>query len=114
MPRSQSAQYLARPRWNCSDAQSALSAVEASGLSIRAFARREGLDPQRLYHWRHRLVAKAGVALPTVADFVELRPRDHERVEIVLRSGRLLRVTETVDPSVLVRLVAALEQSESC
>jgi hypothetical protein len=114
MPRPQSAHYRARPRWNCFDAQSALSALDASGLSVRAFARREGLDPQRLYHWRKRLGAKAVEALPTVVDFVELRPLDRERIEIVLRSGRLMRVGETVDPAALVRIVATLEQSEPC
>jgi len=46
--------------------------------------------------------------------FVELRPRGTEHVEVVLRSGRLLRVSETIESSALERLVLVLEKSEPC
>jgi hypothetical protein len=40
---------LRRPRWSAGDARTVLAAVDRSGLSIAAFAAREGLDVQRLY-----------------------------------------------------------------
>jgi hypothetical protein len=90
-----------------------LSGLKGSGLSVAAFAVREGFHPQRLYRWQRRLGARSFSAERTPA-FVELRTRGGEQVEIVLRSGRLLRVCETIDPSVLERLVLALERSEPC
>jgi len=114
MPRRQlSAEYLSRRRWTVADARVALSAQRSSGLSVAAFAAREGLDAQRLYFWRRRVETEVAAAETSPA-FIELRPRGSELVEIVLRSGRVLRVAETVDPAALVRLVAALDQTEPC
>ena len=45
-----------------------LAACARSGLSVRAFATREGLSPKRLHWWRQRLGGSAGrVALPPKA-----------------------------------------------
>jgi hypothetical protein len=53
MPKSRHlALYGAQDRWTESQAREALAALDASGLSAFAFARREGLDTQRLYRWR--------------------------------------------------------------
>ena len=111
------AAYTTRRRWTAAEARVVLAALVKSWLSVPAFAIREGLDAQRIRRWQHQLeaVAGAGTAL-TVAKppkFVELRPSAPERVEVVLRSGHVLRVAESIDPSALVRLVNALEQS-SC
>jgi DNA-binding transcriptional regulator YiaG len=40
--------------WRTADAEAVLQRLDASGLSIRAFARREGLNVQRLYRWESR------------------------------------------------------------
>lgn len=84
-------------------------ALDSSGLSLRAFAGREGVDEQRLYFWRRRLgrAGRTGAA-PT---FVEVAPapRSLGHVEIVLRSGRVLRTAEAIDSQVLRRMVEALE-----
>lgn len=98
-----------RSRWTETEARAALAAQRSSGLSIKAFAVREGLDPQRLYTWNSRL--KDSAAQPT---FVEVPRHAPEYVEIVLRSGRVLRVVESIDEAALRRLVAALEQEPSC
>ena len=98
-----------RSRWTDSHARAVLAAQTESGLSIKAFAVREGLDPQRLYTWKSRL--KSAPALPT---FVEVRRHSPEYVEIVLRSGRVLRVLESIDGSALRRFVVALEQESPC
>jgi hypothetical protein len=108
--------YRTRRRWTVADARAALAALAASGLSARAFAIREGLDPQRLRRWAHDLDTVAEPE-PTVAlppKFVEVRPRVAEPVEVVLRSGRVLRVAESIDTAALVRLVEALERADPC
>lgn len=109
MPKSrQLALYGSHHQWTEEQARGALAALDASGLSPFAFAKREGLDAQRLYRWRRRLarVGSTGRAAPA---FVEVRSRSCEQIEVVLGSGRTLRVLATIDPSVLRRLVETLE-----
>jgi len=114
MPRTRPpAPYLILRRWKSADARAAVVALVKSGLSTSAFAGREGLDVNRLYRWRRRLEAE-GVAGQAAPEFVELRPRGAEPVEVILPSGRVLRVSETIDPAALVRLVTALERSGPC
>jgi transposase-like protein len=82
---------------------------------MSAFAEREGLDAQRLSRWRRRLASRsAGRRVTPKPAFIELVPRAAEPVEVVLRSGRILRVSTAIDPAALQRLVAALEQAEPC
>ena len=97
MPKS----YRSRRRWTADDAREALSALDRSGLTVAAFARREGLDEQRLRNWRKRFAAPRA--------FVEIAPREPERVEIGLRSGRTLRVSATIDSTTLTALLELLE-----
>ena len=99
----------ARP-WKIADARAALNAQAASGLSVGAFAQREGLDSDRLYRWRRRLAGERKARVTATPAVIEMRlsPRRAEVVEIVLASGVTLRVTETIDGSALARLVAAL------
>jgi len=40
-----------------------LRACEASGLSVKAFAEREGIDRKRLYNWR-KVLTKKGLLSP--------------------------------------------------
>ena len=122
MPRPQShAPESRRRRWRVPEARAALDALAASGLSVSAFAEQEGLDEERLYRWRRRFArerkAETGAVTPLATPpIIELReatrprPRDAEteRVEIVLGSGVVVRVAETIDPARLARLVAAL------
>jgi transposase-like protein len=107
------ASYSTRRRWTAADARTVLAALDASGRSVTTFASREGLDPQRLYFWRRRLGSVEAVAAPT---FVEVRRHtvDRERVEIVLRSGHVVRVAESIDSGSLRRMVDALEQDPAC
>ena len=109
------APYLTRRRWTATDARAALADWRASRLALRTFAQRVGLDAQRLYRWRRVLEAEPRVGHAAAApEFVEIRPAQIPSVEIVLRSGRLLRVAETIDSSVLARLARALEEESSC
>ena len=116
MPKPKSAApYVLRRRWKITDARAAITALGASGLSLAEFARREGLEVERLRRWRQRLAEedRRGASAPAPArapEVIELRPRQAAPVEVVLASGRILRVAETIDVSALARLVAALEQ----
>jgi transposase-like protein len=124
MPNPQAhAPYSRRRRWRAAEARAALNALAESGLSVSAFAEREGLDEERLYRWRRRFAregkAEARIVTPPATPaIIELRaatsrsPRrvETEPVEIVLVSGVVLRVAETIDPARLARLVAALER----
>lgn len=112
MPKTRShPSYATRSRWTVADARAALEALAASGLAPSEFAMREQLDIQRIYRWRRRLSASAATALPA---FVELRPRGAEPIEVVLRSGRVLRVSEAVDAAALGRLVEVLDPQSPC
>lgn len=101
--------------WKVADARAALNELTASGLSVSAFARREGIDDDRLYRWRRRFGGKSkrrGVAAPPAPTpaLIELRlpAQRAQPVEIVLASGVTLRVAETIDPAVLARLITVL------
>jgi len=96
-------QDLIRRRWTEENAREVLAALAASGLPVSEFAAREGLDPQRLYGWRRRLTATPGPA------FVELRTGDVARIEVVLRTGHVLRLAESFDPDALRRVLDVLE-----
>lgn len=114
MPKSSPlASYSTPRRWTDADARTVLSALDASGLSVTAFAIREGLDAQRLYFWRRRLEATSDGA-PMPPALVEVHRRAAEHVEIVLRTGRVVRVSESIDAAVLRRLIHALEQDPTC
>jgi transposase len=114
---SSSEPYLLRRRWTVTDARAAVAALTASGLSLAVFARRENLQAQRLRRWSERLAREDrrppedNELVPRVPEVVEIRSRPAAAVEIVLRSGRLLKVAETIDVAALTRLVSALERA---
>src|SRR5215211_5594001 len=112
MSKALAASYKSSPRWSASEARAALTAFELSRLSLRAFARREGLDPQRLRAWKQKLDAHGSQSEGPM--FVEVAPRMVEHVEVVLPSGVVLRVAATVDPLSLRRIVEALLASAPC
>jgi len=95
------------------DAREVLAALEDSGASVASFAKREGLSAARVYYWRTRLSG------PSVPGFVEMVPDEcvseprHGVFEVVVRSGRLVRVPADFDALALRRLVAVLE-GEQC
>jgi hypothetical protein len=98
-------------RWDEGQARRIIARADRSGLSDRAFARREGFDPQRLSWWRRRLGEVSGGA--ETAPFVEVRAkvsgRVEERIEIDLVNGRVARVGAAIDPVVLAKLLDAIE-----
>ncbi|MBK6517314.1 MAG: transposase [Polyangiaceae bacterium] len=98
-------------RWTREEARAALSELKSSGLTLAAFARSAGIHPQRLHTWRQRLGEDRVAAAPV---FVEVHRRALEPIEVVLRSGVVLRVSETVDVRVLRRIADALSDELPC
>lgn len=45
-----------RTRWTPEQAKVVLAELERSGLALRTFALRRGIDPERLYRWRTRFL----------------------------------------------------------
>ena len=114
--------YLTCPRWSEAEAQQALAAWDQSGLELTAFAISEGLDPQRIHRWRRRLAAEGAPTfeeIPPRAITATLNPAAvtgvaRERFEIVLSSGRVVRVPESFDAGALRRLLTVVEESRAC
>ena len=85
----------------------------ASGLSASEFATREGLRRERLFFWKRRLrassaMAVAGVSFAKVSVRSVVSERAGEPLEVVTRSGHLIRVRARFDEAVLVRLLTIL------
>ena len=101
-----------RLRWKHEEARAVVAAYEASGLSVEKFASRAGFKPERVARWSRKLK----VGLPSKAPkFVELRPTRVSRgTRIVLRSGHVLFVAESVDPIALRRVLELLERDAEC
>jgi transposase-like protein len=102
--------HFTHARWTAAEAATVLAEAAASGLSLAAFARCEGLAVRRLYRWRQELGAEREKR-PT---FIEVRPSPAGHVEIDLVSGRTLRVAETIAGDALARLVEVLERQTPC
>lgn len=87
---------------------------KASGLNVRAFCRSEGLSEPSFYSWR-RTIAERDAATTSAASTPAFVPLTVVPVsappilELVLRSGHLLRIPHGYDPEQLRQVLAALE-----
>jgi transposase-like protein len=97
------------PRWR------ALVAEFTRGKeTVAAFCRRRGLKTPTFYEWRRRLSAldaadRAPAFLPVQVTPPPATAPLASGVELVLASGRRLRVERGFDPAVLAAVVAALD-----
>ena len=116
-----SSTHVQRRRWTAEDAKEALAAQAQSGLSLSAFASREGLDAQRLFRWRRRLEVDAPesatfeevVGCGVASAFGEGGPAfvsERAWFEVVLRSGLVVRVSESFNAAALLRLLDTLAE----
>jgi hypothetical protein len=96
----------ARRRWRAKEARAILKRLDASGLSVREFGARHGLETQRLYRWRAQLASSGAVAGPP---FVEIERSPGVAIEVVLRSGHVIRVPDGFGEDALRRVVAVLD-----
>lgn len=101
-------------RWTAQVARGVLAALEKSGLPRGEFAALHGIHEQRLYNWQRRLAADVGDGQPL--QFREVSPAaaagTDPRLEVVLRSGRLVRVPPSFDAAELGRLLDVLERAD--
>jgi hypothetical protein len=91
-----------------------------SGLSIAAFCRQQGLSAASFHAWR-RILAERDLE---ATHFIPVRIAAESRssaadlsaagLELVLESGRRLRVGPAFDDATLRRLLSVLEEGEPC
>lgn len=102
-------------RWTSEEARGLFEAQSKSGVSLAAFAREHKLGLPRLYDWRRRLAQQSrspaqGPRLLPVRLISTVPNRGEPSViEVVLVSGRRVRVTDGFDPAALVRVIELLE-----
>ena len=94
---------------------------KSSGLTSAAFAARRGLNPRTLLWWSStlrrpaardvRCAAEVGFARVVAVDGAAARSVEPAALELVLASGRVVRVRRGFDPAVLRELLSALEGS---
>ena len=106
-----------------------LTEAAEPGARVLQVAQRYGISPSLVYRWRREAAGRpARQALPRAPRFVPLLVDDGgprqgtvvspsapmpdagaDRIEVLLRNGRLLRVGAGTDAAVVARLAAALE-----
>lgn len=85
-----------------------VAAWQASGLAGGRFAERHGLNQSTLYRWA-KVLGEKGRPPRFTQVVVKSEPARDSAVEVVLRTGRLVRVRGPVDAAQLQAVVAALE-----
>jgi transposase len=110
-----------RRRWRREQKLAILAEVDAPGGSVSEVARRHALHTSLLFRWRRDLTKRArSASAPPEQSFLPVRlpppsmpapqaPARSGTIEVVLASGRTLRIGAEVDPAMLVRIVEALE-----
>jgi transposase-like protein len=88
---------------------------QRSGMSVRAFCRTHDLAEPSFYFWRSTLAERDQLrtepAAETAGLFAPVRLVDDGStpLEVVCRSGQVIRVSAAFDPAVLRAVIAALE-----
>jgi transposase len=104
-PRVQRAQFWREHIHSC----------EASGQSIAAYCRANGLSAPSFHWWKRKLNSSS----PPSALFAEVHPEslpsggEDAAIEILVASGRMARVRPGFDAATLARVLAVLE-ARSC
>lgn len=123
------AAILGRRRWTAKDATLVLAEARRSTLTLRAFAARHAIDPQRLDRWERslRVPSSSGpiaASAPPVVAFTEVavadarilerEPSRDERFEVVLPAGAIVRLGSSFDDAGLRRLLRVLAEDGAC
>jgi transposase-like protein len=117
-----SARIFGQRRWTSEEASEALAEAGRSGLSLGAFAAREGVNPERLYRWRRNLPPVKNAPEKVVAPIVSFeevpvggpRPGAEDRFEVELRAGTVVRFGASFDEAGLRRLLRILADGAAC
>ena len=84
---------------------------KTSGQSVAAFCAARGVSQASFYAWRQRLAghtSKSDDSPTPAATFAAVRVVPDATVEVILRTGLVVRVPVGADPAAVARLVAAL------
>ena len=88
-----------------------------SGLSVRAWCRKQGLKEAAFYWWRRQLARRKagnGESVFVPVQVSEDGPRDADpQIEIVLTDGRCVRVTGSVNRQMLTDVLEVLASAGS-
>ena len=102
-------------RWTERDAQGALATWRASGLSLAAWCRQEGIGYERMRRWRSQRGSEARgsqtAALLPVQVLESERATDGPGFELELPRGLRLHVPSAFDDASLARLLRVVETS---
>lgn len=114
-----------RRRWSDEEKLAIVSLIGVGGATVTQVAQRHDLKRQQLYAWRQDLRRRGLLSATTdnmflPVGFVEAELCHHQdshqprvaqgdRVEVVLRNGRSLRVGVDVNVAALARLINAVE-----
>ncbi len=99
--------------------RAAVARQAKSGLTVRAFCRREKLRETAFYFWRRtieecdamRCVTAAPAFVPVVLS--DRGMASSTEIAIELRGGRTLRLSDSISPDRLAAIVLALEATEA-
>ncbi len=100
-------------RWTARDARRALEAWRASGLSLPAWCRQEGVAYERVRRWRSKLAS--GPRRPQTAALLPVQVLETERgmdgpgFELEFPRGLRLHVPSAFDEASLARLLRVVE-----
>jgi len=112
-----------RRRWSAAEKLRLVAESLSAGSSVAEFARRHDIHPNLIHAWRRQAKTGALSALPDgeaclvpvriAAESAVARPSGDDAsgsaIEVVLRNGRLLRVTERAGLRHVAQLADALE-----
>jgi hypothetical protein len=109
------AEVAGRPYWRQPEAERIVEAWQESGETGAAFARRHGVDPQRLSRWALRLRRSAPVPFHPVrvAGAGPVRPGG-AAIEIDFGTGWRVRVAGGFEAEDLRRVLAVLDDGPPC
>ena len=82
-----------------------------SGVSVSAFCIDQGVSESSFYAWKRELAARARAATattPPTPTFIPVRVAPSATIEVVLKSGVVVRVPTGAEPLAVAQLVAAL------
>ena len=96
-------------RWSTEEKAETLRRFEASGLSREEFARQASLAPSSLSNWIRKRASISPQPGLVPVQVKAAAPSDPALVEIVLRGGRRIRVSQGFDADLLRKVIAALE-----
>ncbi|WP_197524927.1 IS66 family insertion sequence element accessory protein TnpA [Botrimarina hoheduenensis] len=93
-----------------------VSRQAASGLSVRAFCRREGVSEASFYGWRRALGRRAGGPppfVPVVVSDVPIHREPAASLALELRGGRVLRLPASTRAAWLAELLTAIASGDA-